>query len=116
MFRTIAAVGFLALLPVSATAQACEGQTQIEINFCAKARWEVADRELNRLWAVVKPMSDARATGGKLLQEQRAWLHHRDATCKPHLSGGGSAAPMFYFGCMEELTEARNDDFRALMR
>ncbi|NOD83066.1 lysozyme inhibitor LprI family protein [Ruegeria sp. HKCCD6119] len=99
----------LMMLPCSATAQSsCGGQTQLDANFCAKEQWEAADRELNRLWAQIKPAADARGDGDALLAEQRVWLKVRDATCDKELSGGGSAAPMFYWTCMKEQTVARN--------
>ena len=103
------------LLPAAASAQAgCPGQTQIQAEFCAKAAWEVADAELNRLWGVVKPIADARGQGASLLDAQRAWLRRRDAACEPELSSGGSAAAMFYWACMEEQTLRRNDVLRRL--
>ncbi|QFT73241.1 hypothetical protein FIU92_09405 [Ruegeria sp. THAF33] len=99
----------LIMLPCSAAAQSsCSGQTQLDANFCAKEQWEAADRELNRLWAQIKPAADARGDGDALLTEQRAWLKARDATCDKEWSGGGSAAPMFYWTCMKEQTVARN--------
>lgn len=67
MIRILAAVAILAVLPLSVAAQGCEGRTQIEINSCAKQRWESADRELNRLWGVLKPMADTRGRGRQLL-------------------------------------------------
>lgn len=104
-----------ALSPAAATAQShCNGQTQIDANFCAMEKWEIADRELNRLWSQVKPAADARGTGQALLAEQRAWLKRRDAACGPEQASGGSAAPMFYWDCMEQETLRRNQVLRAL--
>ncbi|MCA0927374.1 lysozyme inhibitor LprI family protein [Ruegeria profundi] len=98
-----------ALLPPSAVAQSsCNGQTQFDLNFCAKEKWEIADRELNRIWGEVKPLADTRGEGQALLEQQRAWLKSRDAICEPELSAGGSADAMFYWSCMEEQTLARN--------
>ncbi|WP_170349042.1 MULTISPECIES: lysozyme inhibitor LprI family protein [Ruegeria] len=97
------------LIPAYSAAQSsCEGQTQLDANFCAKEKWEIADRELNRIWAEVKPMADARGNGQALLDEQRAWLKARDAACDPELDSDGSAAPMFYWDCMEQQTLTRN--------
>lgn len=104
----------IALSPTAAIAQShCNGQTQIDANFCAKEKWAAADRELNRLWKQVKPMADARGTGRALLAEERAWLRKRDATCNPELQSGGSAAAMFYWSCMEQQTLQRNRALRA---
>ncbi|MBY6067249.1 DUF1311 domain-containing protein [Leisingera aquaemixtae] len=104
-----------AFCPAAASAQSsCNGQTQIDANFCAKEKWQIADNELNRLWKQVKPAADARGTGQALLAEQRAWLKRRDATCLPERSSGGSAAAMFYWACMEEETLQRNQVLRSL--
>ncbi|WP_170399771.1 lysozyme inhibitor LprI family protein [Ruegeria arenilitoris] len=104
----------VALLPLTAAAQSsCGGQTQLDANFCAKEKWEIADRELNRIWKEVKPRADARGDGQTLLNEQRAWLKTRDATCEPELKSDGSAAPMFYWACMEEQTLTRNQVLEA---
>lgn len=103
----------LCLLPVAASAQPeCSGNTQIEINVCAKDRWETADAELNRLWSAAKPAADARGHGQALLDSQREWLRLRDARCEPELDSGGSAAAMYYWSCMEEMTRARNQELR----
>lgn len=105
----------IALSPSIVTAQShCDGQTQIDANFCAKEQWEAADRELNQLWKQVKPVADARGAGKALLNEQRAWLKRRDATCGPELKSDGSAAQMFYWSCMEQQTLQRNEVLRTL--
>lgn len=104
------AIVFLTLVacPVPTLAQpSCGGQTQIEANFCAKEKWEIADRELNRIWKEVKPLADAKGAGQALLTEQRVWLKTRDATCEEELTSGGSADAMFYWTCMEQQTLAR---------
>ncbi len=103
------------LTPSMGAAQShCNGQTQLDANFCAKEKWSVADRELNRLWNEKKPVADARGTGAALLDEQRAWLRYRDLTCEPELQAGGSADQMFYWSCMEQETLRRSQVLRAL--
>lgn len=108
----------LLLHPLPAAAQddgpRCDPSHQQGINFCAYEEWMAADNELNRLWGVVKPRADARGIGQALLNEQRAWLARRDATCEPERHSGGSAASMFYWNCMEELTLRRNAELRAM--
>lgn len=98
-----------------AAAQSCQGTTQRDANLCAMERWEASDAELNRLWKVLKPAADGAGWGERLLSEQRSWLARRDATCDGELQGGGSAAPMFYWSCMDEMTKARNAEFRGMM-
>ncbi|WP_170414243.1 lysozyme inhibitor LprI family protein [Ruegeria atlantica] len=111
--KAVAVISVL-LLPSAAFAQShCDGQTQLDLNFCAKEKWEVADRELNRLWSEIKPTADARGDGQALLTQQRAWLKHRDATCDPELDSDGSAAPMLYWACMEEQALKRNQELAA---
>lgn len=109
---------FLLILPLNAFAQSrCSGQTQVDLNFCAKEKWAVADQELNRLWKVVKPKEDARGRGNSLLNKQRAWLQQRDVRCESELAkyAGGSAAAMFYWVCMEEQTLKRNKALRGYL-
>lgn len=114
MIRPVLAAS-LWCLPIAAPAQpSCDGTTQIELNVCAKDRWEVADAELNRLWGAAKPAADGRGHGQELLESQRVWLHLRDTRCGPELDSGGSAAAMFYWTCMEEMTRARNQELSAL--
>ncbi len=62
----------------------------------------------------MKPKADARGNGQALLNQQRAWLKQRDATCEPEKQSDGSAAPMFYWACMEEQTLQRNQVLRAM--
>jgi uncharacterized protein YecT (DUF1311 family) len=89
---------------------------QIDIDFCSRDGWEIADRELNRLWGIVKPAADQRGMGQALLDEQRAWLRFRDATCEGERDAyaGGSIAPTVYWQCMDRLTLERNAALRAL--
>ncbi|MEM6306131.1 MAG: lysozyme inhibitor LprI family protein [Pseudomonadota bacterium] len=120
------AAGALAALVFACTASSGWAQvtscstaaTQLDANFCAKAAWEDADRELNGLWRVLKPRADQAGWGGRLLTEQRAWIARRDGTCEAERAeyGGGSIAPMVYWRCMERLTRARNSEFLNMMR
>lgn len=105
----------LVLTTMTVNAQShCAGQTQRDINICAHQKWIIADQELNRIWQDLKPRMDARGEGGALLEQQRAWLKKRDATCDPERTLGGSAAAMIYWSCMEEMTLERNAALRAL--
>ena len=117
MTRLLTAAALVAMLPVTAQAQSgssCSGTTQIDFNFCAKEKWKAADAELNRLWRLAKSTADSRGEGHALLEAQRSWLRQRDGKCDPELSGDGSAAPMFYWSCMEEMTLSRNAELRAM--
>ena len=116
--RALLILAALAAPPAAAqTSVDCSRQqTQLDMNFCARSGWEVADGELNRLWSVVKPAADRRGQGAALLQAQRAWLRYRDATCEAERDGyaGGSIAPLVYWQCMDRLTIARNAELRAM--
>ncbi len=105
----------LALVPLAGQAQDCGATTQIEANICARDRWQAADDALNAIWAEAKPAADAQGAGAELLAEQRAWTGRRDALCERELQGGGSAAAMFYWSCMEEMTQARTRELRDLI-
>ena len=116
MIRT-ACVAFFLFLPFAAAAQSgCKGQSQIELNMCAKERWKHADAALNGLWGSAKSAAETRGHGQELLDSQRAWMRQRDTRCGKELDDGGSAADMFYWSCMEEMTAARNDQLRAMAR
>ncbi|WP_170759399.1 lysozyme inhibitor LprI family protein [Ruegeria lacuscaerulensis] len=105
------AIAVFILTPCASLAEFwCGGPTQNDENICAMEQWQVADNELNRLWKEIKPRADARGVGQALLTEQRAWLKRRDATCQQELAGGGSAAQMFYWSCMEQQTINRNKE------
>ena len=111
--KAVATLAVILLPTVSGSQSHCADQTQIDATFCAKEKWEIADKELNRLWKEIKPAADRRGNGPALLNEQRAWLKRRDATCAPELQSDGSAAQMFYWSCMEEQTLKRNQELSA---
>ncbi|WP_298430888.1 lysozyme inhibitor LprI family protein [uncultured Jannaschia sp.] len=113
----IALATLMALPAAAQTSVDCSNRaTQLDMNFCARDGWGVSDAELNRLWAEVKPLADRQGSGAALLDEQRAWLRRRDATCEGERDSyaGGSIAPLVYWQCMDRMTIARNDVLRAL--
>jgi uncharacterized protein YecT (DUF1311 family) len=85
------------------------------MNQCAGRNFDVADGELNRLYkqAVMRLAGDEK-TIGLMRDAQRAWIGFRDAECTFAASGvdGGSIYPMIYYGCVQAVTETRNDTFR----
>lgn len=110
------ALGWLAMPVAAQVSLECSGQqTQLDMNFCAKAGWEISDGELNAIWRVVKPQADARGQGERLLNEQRGWLAVRDTTCERERDqyAGGSIAGMVYWQCMDRMTIQRNAELRA---
>ncbi len=81
---------------------------QIGLNRCAEQRFAVADAELNRLYAEVRPAQ----SGGTFVEAQRAWLAFRDLACVAETEGfeDGSMYPMILNRCLERQTNRRIED------
>lgn len=78
-----------------------------------------ADLDLNHTYATVREALRRKQSGGEddlqnLLSVQRLWLQFRDASCKAEgaLYRGGTAAPVAYLACLEELTRQRTADIK----
>lgn len=78
-----------------------------EANCFAKAS-DVADMELNRLYAQARAALSP-AERKDLLEAQRAWLKYRDLTCAAeyHLYGGGTGGPVTQNACLAAITRER---------
>ena len=88
----------------AASADPCAApQTQSEMNLCADADFQKADRQLTAVYAKFKPVPP------KLRVAERAWIAYRDAECdfQGDAVAGGSMHPMIISGCMATLTEER---------
>lgn len=99
---------WLALAFASALAPGAAAQTQLDLNDRAQSRYLAADRELNRTYGALRARLSP--TAAALLRDaQRLWIDFRDAECRLRISGlrGGSASPMIYAQCREELTRLR---------
>ena len=105
--------------PVCAQDVDCaNAQAQMEMNFCARQEWQVADADLNDAYksamALMKTI-DAdlpkaeRGAEDSLRAAQRAWVTFRDAACtaEGYPMHGGSAEPMVVNGCLAQLTRQR---------
>lgn len=103
-----------------------EAMSTVEMNNCAGAEFEKADKELNEVYARAlkdipematdDPLFDAKAWENALRQSQRAWLAFRDAECEEHVAmfwSGGSGATVDIIGCKTEKTEARTKELKA---
>ena len=90
----------------------CPGQTQLEMNDCAKAEFTRADADMNATWDVAKATMDGLGYGDVLLDAQRKWLAFRDAACAAEISPyeGGSIQPLVAYTCLTRLTRARSQD------
>jgi uncharacterized protein YecT (DUF1311 family) len=101
-----------------------EAMTQLDMNFCSAWSAKLSDRELNRVYQQVqnsyKPTA-ADSTSTRKYKQQRstelttaqlAWIKYRDANCKWDASvfSGGSAEPMRYSGCVNQMTKQRTQE------
>ncbi len=106
-----------ALVLLGGAAQAaCPGQSQLEMNECAAARYAQADAQLNAVWPGIKGYMDGLGAGAALLDAQRKWLAYRDATCTSEIApfGGGSIQPLVWYTCLERMTRVRMAELQAL--
>lgn len=118
----------LALLGLCLAAQAqdldCEDPvTQVEMTGCADLAADVADKELNAVWAqaiAVARTRDASDLSGAppsediLRAAQRSWITFRDQACSAEatIARGGTMASQLFLICLERLTRHRTDDLR----
>lgn len=108
-----------ALLFVANTAYAaCPGQSQLEMNNCAAARYQQADGQLNAAWPQAKRYMDGLGAGDLLLDAQRKWLAFRDAACSAEIApfAGGTIQPLVWYECLTRVTLTRTNELRALTR
>lgn len=97
----------------------------VEMNTCAVAEFEKADKELNEVYARAlkaipdmagdDPQFNAAAWEAALRVSQRAWIAFRDAECQDHIAmfwSGGSGGTVDVIGCKTEKTEARIQDLK----
>lgn len=88
---------------------------QQTMNFCARHRYDVADKNLNRVYRdSMGKLQDVDAKK-RLRDAQRAWITFRDKDClvqtgprKP----AGSIWPLQHFACMEQHTLRRTQDLQ----
>ncbi|WP_251850321.1 lysozyme inhibitor LprI family protein [Klebsiella aerogenes] len=108
MKRTLIAAAAL-LASGAAWADDCSNaNTQTEMNQCAAAQYQAADKKLNETWQ----QALKRASGQQLellKKAQQAWISLRDADCAFLASGaeGGSMQPMLISQCMTDKSVER---------
>jgi uncharacterized protein YecT (DUF1311 family) len=113
--KALLAAAVLSLAPFAAAADCADDATQSELNACAGADFQAADRTLNTLYADIKDRLKGDADTTRLLTlAQRAWVAWRDAECDFSAASvaQGSIYPMIRDQCLTELTNARVADFR----
>ena len=117
MKRTLIAVAAL-LASGAAWADDCSNaNTQTEMNQCAAAQYQAADKKLNETW-----QQALKRTSGQQLEllkkAQQAWISLRDADCAFLASGaeGGSMQPMLISQCMTDKSVEREAFLASLLQ
>lgn len=90
----------------------CDG-TQLEINYCAAAKFRHADRELQAVHAYLLGQLDTQDAKERLEFAWRARLASRDSACLREAGPRedyGTYWPLRHFRCMERLTRERVRD------
>lgn len=100
------ALGLLLAAPATA-------ENQQEMNQRADREYQVADKELNRIW---KELLTHLTPGvkDKLITSQQQWIKFRDAeaAAKSSIFEGGSMAPMIYSYSLKRTTETRIEELK----
>ncbi len=95
-----------------------DAQSQHEMNAEARAAFDKADAELNKVYKKVLTTLDAQAQV-KLKAVQRAWVVLRDAEADFHADAearGGSMEPMIFSGVAAELTRTRTKELQKMLK
>jgi uncharacterized protein YecT (DUF1311 family) len=117
MKRILFAVAAL-LASGAALAEDCSNaNNQTEMNQCAAAQYQAADKKLNETWEQARK----RASGKQqelLKKAQQAWISLRDADCAFLASGaeGGSMQPMLISQCMADKSVEREAFLASLLQ
>ncbi|MGG8057878.1 lysozyme inhibitor LprI family protein [Klebsiella aerogenes] len=117
MKRTLIAAAAL-LASGAAWADDCSNaNTQTEMNQCAAAQYQAADKKLNETWQ----QALKRASGQQLellKKAQQAWISLRDADCAFLASDaeGGSMQPMLISQCMTDKSVEREAFLASLLQ
>ncbi|MEC4760876.1 lysozyme inhibitor LprI family protein [Klebsiella aerogenes] len=117
MKRTLIAAASL-LASGAAWADDCSNaNTQTEMNQCAAAQYQAADKKLNETWQ--QALKRASGQQQELLKKaQQAWISLRDADCAFLASGaeGGSMQPMLISQCMTDKSVEREAFLASLLQ
>jgi uncharacterized protein YecT (DUF1311 family) len=100
-----------------------EPATQLDLNFCARDDFGVADAELNAIWKDARKVAkdeDAlrpdewEGLDKALLAAQRDWIAYRDSQCEfvSFIARGGSMEQMLLWRCKAALTRGRANYLR----
>jgi uncharacterized protein YecT (DUF1311 family) len=97
----------LALLLLSPAARAenhCDGTIQYDMNMCAGAKFDAADKAMNERYARLMEHLDP-TDRVRLRRAQKAWEDYRLKLCRFETDTLGSVRPTIFAGCMTGLTE-----------
>lgn len=117
MKRTLLATALIALTLPAAHADECmdNADSQAALTACAQEAYQVSDAELNRLFHEIRQrLGDEADTRHLLRDAERAWVAFRDSECTFAASAvaGGSAYPMVYDLCLDDLTQKRIEELQ----
>jgi len=89
--------------------------TQFDLDQCAQANFESADRKLNEVYRAAMDAAGDDASRAQLRDSERTWIQFRDRDCARQVGpreGGGSIWPMNLANCLEEKTAQRIRELR----
>lgn len=116
MRSVILSMGLL-IASASALAEDCgNAQNQMEMNTCAAAEYQAADKKLNETYATVLQRAPA-AAQALVKTAQQKWIDLRDADCALVASGteGGSIQTMVHRQCLSDKTAERTAWLESLL-
>ncbi|HUO93873.1 MAG TPA: lysozyme inhibitor LprI family protein [Rhizomicrobium sp.] len=93
-----------------ATQDCNKANTQFDLNQCAQANFESADRKMNEMLRAVMEAKDDESAKAQLREAQHAWTERRNRECNEQVGPrdqGGSIWPMDYATCLEQKTAER---------
>lgn len=90
--------------------------TNVEWGGCSATYLKRLDNELNAAWKKAYASLDDVQSRASLLQEQRAWLKFKDASCQYYANGsfGREGQVLHFAACQGEIIEARIKDLNGL--
>lgn len=115
--RNIILCAGLLVASAGALAEECDSaQSQTEMNTCAAAEYQAADKKLNETYATMLQRAPA-ATKALVKTAQQKWIELRDADCALVASGseGGSIQPMVRNQCLSDKTAERTAWLESLL-
>lgn len=83
---------------------------QMELNECAGANYDAADKALNALYRRVMSMQTDSNARARLRDSERAWIASRDKNCNDEVGPqeeGGSIWSMEMSNCLQKKTDER---------